>query len=82
MWEWQLSWDIVDFSVYQDALAKLKDDLYQINKFKSPFAPTAELDRVKVFFILFFINLNLFVYKMLSGIDCRGDLVNVASSIL
>jgi hypothetical protein len=42
-------WNIVvnvDFSAYQDALPKLKDDLYQINKFKSRFAPAAELKHV------------------------------------
>jgi hypothetical protein len=39
-------WNIVvnvDFRAYQEALAKLKDDLYQINKFKPRFAPAAEL---------------------------------------
>jgi hypothetical protein len=36
----------IDFNAYQDALAKLKDDLHQINKFKLPFAPTSELGHV------------------------------------
>lgn len=38
----------VDFSAFKDTLAKLKDDVCKIVKFKSRFAPTADLDHAKI----------------------------------
>ena len=82
MWDWQLSWDIVQFRAYQDALTKLKDDLHQIKKFKSHFAPNTELNRVKILVNFFSeIWIDLFT-QMLSWMDFKRDLVNVAGSVL
>ena len=70
----------VDFSAYQDALAKLKDDLYQINKFKSRFAPTAELSYVRKLVDLLEIQIDS-ITNMLPRMDRRRGLIDVAGSV-
>ena len=76
-------WNIVvnvDFSAYQDALAKLKDDLHQINKFKSRFAPTSELSHVNNLVDLLGNQIDSFT-QMLPRMDRRRGLVNVVGSV-
>ena len=76
-------WNIVvnvDFSAYQDALAKLKDDLHQINKFKSRFAPTSELSHVNNLVDLLGNQIDSFT-QMLPRMDRRRGLVIVVDSV-
>jgi len=76
-------WSIVvnvDCSVFEDTLAKLKDDVYKIVKFKSRFTPTAELGHVKI--LVDFLESHIYlVTQMLPLIDRRRGLVNVAGSV-
>ena len=78
-------WSIVvnvDFSAYQDALDKLKDALYQTNRFKSRFAPKAKLGNLQKFRGPFFgeENQTYSFNQMLPRMDPTSGLVNVAGS--
>jgi hypothetical protein len=76
-------WSIVvnvDFSAFEDTLAKLKDGAYQIIKFKSRFTHTAELGHVKV--LVDFIESHIYLFtQMLPRMDRSRGLVNVAVSV-
>jgi len=76
-------WNIVvnvDFSTFEDTLAKLKDDVYSIVKFKSRFTPTAELGHVKI--LVDFLESYIYLFtQMLPRTDRTRGLVNVAGSV-
>ena len=76
-------WSIVInfyFSVLEDTLAKLKDGVHQIIKFKSRFTPTAELGHVKI--LMDFLESHVYIFtQMLPRMYRRRGLVNVAGSV-
>lgn len=53
----------VDFCAYQDGLDKLKDDLHQINIFKSLFAPTAELGHINI--LMYFLESRIYLFTQI-----------------
>jgi hypothetical protein len=71
----------VDFTPYEQTIAKLRDDLLYIQKFKTPLAPVHELNHIE--YVLQKLEHEIDVYKeMLPRLDKRCAVLCAVGSML
>jgi hypothetical protein len=71
----------LDFSPYEQTIAKLRDDLLYIQKFKSPFAPANELNHIE--YILQKLEDEITAFReMLPRLDSRRAVLSAVGSVL
>jgi len=78
------AWTVIvnlDFSPYEQTIAKLRDDLFYIQKFKSPFVPVNELNHIE--YILQKLEDEIIGFrKILPRLDNRRAVLSAVGSVL
>jgi len=78
------AWTVIvnlDFSTYEQTIAKLRDDLYFIQKFKSPLAPVHELSHIE--YVLQKLEDEIYAFReMLPRLDKRRAIMSAVGSVL
>ena len=73
--------EIVNISTYEQTIAKLRDDLYYIKKFKSPLAPVHELSHKE--YVLQKLVDEIYAFReMLPRLDKRRAIMSAVGSVL
>jgi tetrahydromethanopterin S-methyltransferase subunit B len=71
----------LDLSPYEQTIAKLMDDLFYVQKFKSPFAPVNELNHIE--YILQKLEEEITAFReMLPRLDSRRAVLSAVGSVL
>jgi len=77
-----VAWTVIvnfDFSIYEQTIAKLRDDLYYIQKLKSPLAPLHELSHIE--YVLQKLEGEIYAFReMLPRLDKRRAIMSAVGS--